>query len=193
MDFSRQEYWSGLPFPSPWFNYLNIMYLKNTVREELDGKIQQLSRQSLLISSWGLQSRWGDTGIKELKNTKEWYFIPGVNRVLREKHHRGRETHSKRNDLVWGSEDLQEWVISELDTQTSPAPYCCLDLYCSSLVHLLPARYHSIPFWFLAPSPSPHSQPKNMLLPSLKNMETQTPALPAGQVCIHIPSPHLFP
>ena len=26
MDFSRQEYWSGLPFPSPYFRYLIVTY-----------------------------------------------------------------------------------------------------------------------------------------------------------------------
>ena len=51
MEFSRQEYWSGLPFPSPEYIvylYLNILPVPQTQDMQIDGETVEIVRNFIL-------------------------------------------------------------------------------------------------------------------------------------------------
>ena len=77
MEFSRQEYWSGLPFPSP-------IYIKELLKSGLEEKclkkatphvVARLWRQPVGLSLWEGVNRWVDTRIVWLLEAKDHMYM----------------------------------------------------------------------------------------------------------------------
>ena len=92
VDFSRQEYWSGLPFPSPWSHILKgRMFVHSTsVIINIYTKVKEHERDSLVAQKVKVKVKESEVTVKEsdsqrklkesARNARDLDLIPGLGR-----------------------------------------------------------------------------------------------------------------